>query len=291
VIHRVASGVLIVALGGLASAARVQAQGLIDWPVRTTVRPAAVAPVPTAALWNPAAVQPRGRAELLVLDADVPTGLRVLGVAAAAALPRGITVSAVYQHMRVDDMERTTTTPNPEANGMLDVSEHLFALAGAYALRPELTLGGVVRVARMGESIGGGTDAGAGGGAVYAPALPLSPRFGAALFGSRDGAEWTLGAEVARPWSADAGSVLTFGLGANAGPGPGIAQRAVAGVVWRDFATLHAAIVGEPESNGRSWLPAFDASLRVHRYSLGFVHERLAQGFGGVNTFRLSIAF
>jgi hypothetical protein len=279
------------ALAVMLAAAPASAQGLIDWRPRTQLRPDVLATGAAAAFWNPAASRPPGRGELIAVDLDVPTGLRGIAAAGALALTSRITIAAGYENLRLEEIDRTSTSPLPDPGGNgLDVSEHVFTSGAAWAVHPSFTAGLAARYVRRAALLGGGGGAGVTAGGVYAPASRFAPRFGGTLDADADGLNWAAGAEFS-PLAVAGGAALTLGYGLDASPATGMAQRVAAGVLWREFAGFTAALLGEPESGGTSWHPAAEASVQLRRYGLGFAHERLPNGFGGVNTFRLSIRF
>jgi hypothetical protein len=283
-----AGGWAVAALLVACAPAVASAQGVIDWQLRTQLSPDALAAGAAAAFQNPAAGRPTGRLELLAADLDVPTGVRGVAVAGACAPGRRISFTAGYQNLRIDDIDRTTTSPLPDAGGTgLDVSEHVFAAGTALAVTPVITAGAGIRYTRIGEALGGGGSAGGTAGVIVAPRQRFSPRLGGTIFVTPDRTRWAVGGTIA-PVLGSEGSALLIGYGVE-GESARIAQRVSAGLDWRGVASLTGALLGEPEAGGRSWQPAGEARVQVRRYGLGFVHERLANGFGGLNTFQLTV--
>jgi hypothetical protein len=270
------------------TSAVASAQGVIDWQLRTQLSPDALAAGAAAAFQNPAAGRPPGRLELLAADLSVPTGVRGIALAGAFAAGRRLSFTAGYQNLRVDDIDRTTTSPIPDPGGTgLDVSEHVFSAGLALALTPVITAGAGIRYTRIGEALGGGGSSGATAGLIVAPRLRHSPRLGGTLLVTPDRTRWAVGGALA-PALGTEGSALLLGYGVE-GESARIAHRVSVGLDWRGVASLTGALIGEPESGGRSWMPAAEARVQVRRYGLGFVHERLANGFGGLNTFQLTV--
>jgi hypothetical protein len=204
---------LAVWAAALAAPRPAVAQGLLDWPVRTELRPEALLSGAAAVFWNPAAAMPAGRAELLAADLDVPTGVRGIAVAGTVAAGARVAIAAGYEHLRIDDVDRTSNSPIPDPGvAGLDLSEHVFSLGGSLAVTRTVSAGTAVRYMRHGEGLGGGNMIGLAAGGAWAPALRHAPRLGGTFFAARGQVDWSLGAEVA-PVLDDAGTALVVGYG------------------------------------------------------------------------------
>lgn len=289
---------LCVALIALAGVSKAHAQRLLDLPVRTGVGADALASGPVGIFWNPGSIGlPSGRGEALVLDARGPaaTGLDGLGLAGAYRLNGRLAVAFGFQHVGIEDIERTTTSPLPSDGAVpIDVSENAFSVAALRQAGTRSSIGVLLRYTRVSEAAGGDdvVSVGAGFRHVLEVGPAITPVLGAGVTIDGDGADWVAGASLERA----VGPAGTWRLGAEYGVRgsprfTGIGHRiAVTGLV-ADRLRLGIGAAVEPGADGRTVEPAGSASLTIGRYVVGVVREELPNDFGSVNQFRFSVVF
>lgn len=269
------------------------AQRLLDLQVRTSAGADALATGAAAVFWNPAAAAAvAGRGEALVVDVRgaAATGLEGFALAAAGR-PEPRTVVAVgYQHVGVDGIERTSTSPLQDpGEAEIDVGEHVFAAALARTLSEPFALGALVRYVRTADVAGGDGVVEFGAGLTYRSTLPLAPVFGAAARVEEDGTNWTVGIELAPPLAAADWRVrVSWGVGGSPQV-EGVTHRAAAIVDWRTLVSLSAGVAAEPDGAERSWQPLAAAMLRVNRFAIGVLREELPNDFGAIHSLRFSV--
>jgi hypothetical protein len=292
------SGYLGVIAGALALAAAMPAgaQRVLEMPARTAAGADALARGPIAVFWNPgAAGAPFSRGEVLVMDLRGPssTGLDGTVLAGSVRLDPSTWLLIGYQNLRIDDIQRTTTSPLPEDGATtLDIGENLFAVAAVRALGPRITIGAGVQYVRGPEIVGGDNAVEIGAGATVQPDHPWRPRLGLAIRTTGEGSFWTAGVEAAP-------DVLRRGewsVAANYGAGGspqyrGISHRLAAGALWRDLVNLTVGIAGEPGLDGHTWDPVAGVAVSFGRFTVGILRENLPNSLGAVHAFRLATAF
>jgi hypothetical protein len=275
------------------TATHASAQRLLDLQVRTSAGADALATGAAAVFWNPAATASvAGRGEALVVDVRgaTATGLEGFALAAAGRPQARTVVAAGYQHVGVDGIERTSTSPlqDPEETE-IDVGEHVFAAALARTLSVPLAVGAVVRYVRTADIAGGDGVVEFGAGVTYRPALPLAPVLGAAARVEEDGTNWTAGIELAPPIAAADWRVrASWGVGGSPQV-EGVTHRFAALVDWRALVSVSAGVAAEPDGPGRSWQPLAAATLHVNRFAIGVLREELPNDFGAIHSLRFSV--
>jgi hypothetical protein len=287
--------VLALALCIFASARPACAQRLLDLQVRTSALPDALAPGAAAVFWNPAAVAGlSGRGEALVVDVrgSRANGLGGTALAGAYRLDERTTFAAGYQHVGLDPIARTSTSPLADAEDPdIDIGEHVFGAALARRLSPDIVIGGIVRYARTSDVAGADGVAEFGAGVELRPRLPLAPTFAALARAEDDGTTWNGAVALATPLPA-----ADWRVGASVGVGGspqvhGLSHRLAALVAWQDRLTITGGLAGEPGADGRTWQPLASATLRLSRFALGVLREQLPNDFGAMHALRFSIAF
>jgi hypothetical protein len=283
----------LVVLGWSALTSPVAGQRLMDdWLIRTGAAPGALQAGASAAFWNPAGADVlRSRGALMVLELLAPeaTGVDVLAFSGGWRLDERTTLVAGDQHLGVEGMEFTGTTP--EGGIPVDISQDLFAVAASRRLTARLAVGAGAQYLRSSEALKEDDQLAIGAGARLLAPLPIPVTVGGYGYSLQDRLVWGIGVEVAPrlPVSAWRGAV-------NAGVGGGHAVRGTsyrAGVSlsWREMVELGGSMVGEPDGAERQWEPVLSGSVRLSRYELGVVREWLPNSFGTVHTFRFGIAF
>ena len=274
-----------------------RAQRILDLPLRTTAGADALTSGPLAVFWNPAAARvPSERGEVIVVDVRGPreTGLGAFAVAGTWNVDPQTTLAAGFQHLGIDDIEETTTSPLSASGGasLIEVAENVFAVAATRRAGERGFIGAGVQYVRAADALGGEDAVEIGAGAILRPALPLSPRVGVAARLDDEGATWIAGIELA-PASAHAGGwQFRSGWGASGSPRfHGVTHHVSAAADWTERVSVSVAIAGEPGAAGRTWEPLASASLRLARYTVSVLHEDLPNGFGAVRAFRLSVSF
>lgn len=279
-------------LVGTASGA--SAQRIFDWTVRTSATAEALEPGASAVFWNPAAVGlMTGRGEGIVLRLEGSgVGLDGIAAAGAARLNRGTAVALGYQHLGVDDVERTTTSPMPEGDDALSVSEDRFTLAAAQPVSDHVWAGALVEYARA--NVGEVEDGvGFGGGVALRIPSGLAPELGGSAFVMEGETRWNAGAEATLPGTGSLPVVLRGSYGIS-GVSSGVSSpvhRLVLAAGWRDMVRIGAGVLAQPDGSSTAWQPTGNAELHLGRYLLGVVSESLANDFGSAYSFHFSVRF
>jgi hypothetical protein len=283
---------LLLLLFGVAPA---RAQRLLDLQVRTTATADALLSGAVAVFWNPAALAGMvARAEALVVDVRGPSATDVDGIALAGAyhIDNRTTVAAGFQHVGIESIPVTTTSPlRDPASEDIEIGEQVFGAAVARGFGDELAVGAVLRYARTADIAEEDGLVEAGGGAVYRPALPLRPALGLAGRVEEDGLVWTAGVDVVPPIRArDVTLAASYGVGGSH-RFHGVSHRVAAAGAWRDRISVALGAAAEPDDGAHSWQPVLSAGLRLSRYSIGVLREELPNDFGAIHTLRLSVSF
>lgn len=280
----------LVFIFGLATSA--SAQRVLDWPLRTTAGPEAVTRGVEAAYWNPAAIaSATSRGEVLIADQRSPASIGVGGFAAAVSwrLDPRTTVAAGYQHVSIDDIGETSTSPLPDTDEpTFSIGEDQFAIGVAHALGSALTAGGGVRHDRSNELGFSESTTSLIAGFLFTPALPLRPVLGASVLTQSGGVRYNGGIE--------AGSLVTRDLELRAGYGIrggkdalAVEHRVGATLKWRQMVGVTGGFATAQAGAERTYDAVFGASLRVSRYELGVLREGLANDFGAAYSFRFKV--
>jgi hypothetical protein len=281
---------------GLALALPIEAQRVLEMPARTGAGADALARGPIAVFWNPGAADAfTSRAEVTIMDVRGPaaTGLDGTVLAAALRLDERTTLLLGYQNLRIDDIQRTTTSPLAEDGAApLDLGENLFGAAAVRALGPRIAVGAGVQYLRGADAVGGDNAIEIGAGVSARLEHALRPRIGASVRTAEDGTFWTAGLELT-PVGLERGD---WSLGANYGASGspqyhGLSHRVAASAVWRDLADLSVGVAGEPGLGGHTWDAVAGVAVRFGHFTVGVLRENLPNGIGAVHAFRLTTVF
>ena len=268
------------------------AQRILDWPLRTSAEPAAVVRGPEAAFWNPAAViAGTGRGEVIVADQRTPSMIGISGFAAAGSwrLDERTVVAAGYQHVSIDDIGETSTSPLPDTGEpTFSISEDQVAVAASHALGTGVTAGAAVRYDRSDESGLNESSTMLGAGFLVSPLVALHPVVGASVFTQSGDVRYTAGLSLTSPRIGD-DFQLRGGYGVRGGKNALTVEHRI-GItgIWRELITVTGG-VATAQAAERSWEPVLGASLRVSRYELGVLRENLANNFGAAYSFRFRV--
>jgi hypothetical protein len=281
-----AAFVFIFALASSASAQRI-----LDWPVRTNAGPEAVVRGPEAAFWNSAAITTSGgRGDVMLTDQRSPAALGVGGFAAAAAwrLDVRTTVAAGYQHVSIDDIGETSTSPLPDTGEpTFSITEDRVALGVSHALGAAVTAGAGVQYNRSNETGLNESATSLGGGFLVSPSLPLRPVIGISAASQTGGVRYAGGVELA---GGTREIEIRAGYGVRGG-GNLISVEHRIGITldWRRLVAVTGGVATASAGSERSYDPVIGASLRVNRYELVVLREALANDFGAAYSFRFRL--
>jgi hypothetical protein len=296
VAHCSTSRTCIALFATLIPTASLQAQRLLDLPVRTATTADAVVTGAPAAFWNPAGIaRLGGRAEASVVDVRGPEsiGIGAFALAAAIRLDARTSIGFGFQHTGTEDIQRTGTNPLPEPGlGDFNVGEDLFALVAARRLVDAVAVGVTARYVRTSEIVRDRSIIEYGAGLDVRPALPLLPVLAGGARAEDDGTAWFAGLELT-PWTAPMRrwSVRTS-WGLSEGPRQhGMSHRIAAAGGWTDRVSVSAGVQGEPGADGMTWQPAGGLVIRISRYQLGILREELPNGFGAFHSFHFGVSF
>lgn len=284
-----AAGALVLTFGLATSAS---GQRVLDWPVRTNAGPEAVARGVEATYWNPAAIASgTSRGEVLIADQRSPASIGVGGFAAAVSwrLDPRTTVAAGYQHVSIDDIGETSTSPLPDTGEpTFSIGEDQFAIGVAHALGSTLSAGGGVRMDRSNELGFNESTTSLIAGFLFAPTLPLRPVVGASVLTQSGGVRYSGGIEAGSSLMKDL--ELRAGYGVRGGENTvAMEHRIGATLKWRQMLGVTGGFATADAGAERTWDAVVGASLRVSRYELGVLREGLANDFGAAYSFRFKV--
>ena len=267
------------------------AQRVLDWPLRTGAGPETVVRGVEAVFWNPGAISARaGRGELLVVDQRTPDVIGVSGFAAGAVwrLDTRTTVAAGYQHVGIDDIGETSTSPLPDAGeATFSVAEDQLTAGMSHALGSALNVGAGVRYDRSNESGFYQNATTLNAGLLLQPTHALRPVLGASIATQDGGARYAVGVAAGH---AIQGLELRAGYGLRGGGhAPEIEHRIGITGSWRELVAVSGGIASASAGSERTWEPILGASLHVSRYELGVLREALSNDFGSAYSFRFRI--
>lgn len=279
--------VMILTLSNTAAAQRI-----LDWPLRTTAGPEAVTRGVEAAFWNPAAISSRqGRGEVLIADQRAPAEIGIGGFTAAATwrLDARTNIAAGYQHVSIDDIGETTSSPLPDNGaGTFSIAEDQIALGVSHILGASVIAGAGVRYDRSNELGFDESTTSLNAGFLVTPALPLRPTVGLSIQTQRDGVRYTGGLEITSQLHPTVEVRAGYGL---RGGNNMIAREHKLGatVDWKELVAVTAGVATASVGAERTYEPVLGASLRVSRYELGVIREALSNDFGAAYSFRFRL--
>lgn len=263
------------------------AQRLLDWAVRTSAQPDALAGGAAAAFWNPAALGTGGySAEVVVINLRTPEAIGLSGFAGAASAAVDRTTFAVaYEQVNMGEI--TLTDDRPDETSTLSLSEDHFTLAARRALGSNFGIGAVARYTRDNVN---NTDpvVGLGVGAHLTRPGRYAPQVGGFVISEQDVAAWGAGAEARLPF-APADYRVGVAYGASGRSDTFTTHRVSLSADWREYASVSGGIAREGSGDDAQWQPILAASLRFSRYALGIVRETLSNEFGAAYSFRLQV--
>lgn len=278
-----------------ATAAPLDAQRLLDLPVRAWAGADAVVTGAAATFWNPASTALlTGRGEVILFDvlAPEPTGLGGFAAAAALRLDERTTLALGYHHVGIDGILHTTDSPLADEAAPLDLGEDAIALAVGRNVGAGLHAGVVARYVRAAEFAVDRSIIEFGAGVDVRPELPARPVIGVAARAESDGIAWIAGVQATPVVTSDGMWTVGGSWGAEGGPLQiGTSHRLATHGTWSDRVAVSLGVSNEPDAAGRTWRPLASATLRFSRYSLGVLREEMANDFGAVHAFRFSVAF
>ncbi|MGD8278730.1 MAG: hypothetical protein PVH00_11915 [Gemmatimonadota bacterium] len=273
----------------------VLAQRVLDLPVRESGAPDVLATGPIAVFWNPGGGRvPVQRGEALVVDVQGPHSTTVDGVALAAVfrLDPATAIGVGFRHVGLDEIPLTSTSPLPDdVEGALDISETMMSVAATRVVGRSLSFGASAHFTRAARALDAEDEVELGIG-LRTAAANWTPGIGASVGFGEQGTEWAVGAELAPAVAEVAGGTFSLSYGIVGSPWyRGVSHRVALGAGWASRVRISAGLASEPDVGGRSWDPVLGAIVDISRYSVGFLHEELANGIGAVHTFRLGVTF
>lgn len=295
-IHRVVSLIRLTAAFALVATVfpgRAGGQVIFDWPLRSAPQPEAVLTGAGAVFWNPGGLvsEVGTDQEIWVLHVDGPDATGVRGVAASGAfdLPMGFRGGVGYWHLGIQDIPRTTTSPQREA-GEVHIAEDVALIALAKNVAVRTGVGGAFRFQRGAVGSDARTRLEWEMGIHHQSTLPLSPRFGLALRGIGGDIRTLGGIEATLPSLASGRIPIRAGYGLQIGESrfPTEHRFSFRGS-WMDQLHLGMGLSYLGEENG--WTPLWMLGADVGRYSVSILRESLANSFGAVHFFQVSIRF
>lgn len=289
-------GVAFATVLALATGARAQ-ELLGEWTIRARVEPEALLQDAEAVFWNPAGLGPtssRGEALAAALQSSDALGLKGFAGAASRTLHRGTAVGVGYQHLGVDDIGRADNPDKPEDDGtatLINVAEDRFTLGAAQPLARLGWAGVQVQYDRSSSGLNTTSGVAVGAGLLLRWSGRLAPTVGASAITLSGDTRWRTGIGIRLPVDGPSGFGLraSYGLSGESARSGLLDHRISLTATWRDRLTLSAGALASRSSFDSSIVPTGLAEFRVNRYSLGVVHESVANGFGGVTSVHLGV--
>jgi len=288
--------ILAAAVFASALPSAVGGQSLFDWPIRTDLRPEAVLHGSGAVLWNPGGIASSSSSgdpkEIWILHIDGPDATGVSGVALGGVmdLPMGLRGGAGYWHLGIQDIPRTTTSPEQEP-GSISVGEDVAVLSAGRSFWKGTGIGGGIKLYR-GE-VGRETQSNAEGLLGIQQKferLPLRPTAGIALHGIGGDARAVGGLELTLPPVASGRIPVRLGYGIQASGDPRLREHRISlRISWMDQIQGGFGLNGF--GNGDGWAPLWLLGADVGSYSFSVVRESLANDFGAIHFFRAALRF
>lgn len=276
----------------VALATTAPAQRILDWPLRTTAGPEAVTRGVEAAFWNPAGISSRhGRGEVLIADQRAPAEIGIGGFAAAATwrLDARTNVAAGYQHVSIDDIGETTSSPLPDNGaGTFSIAEDQIAIGVSHILGRAVSAGAGVRFDRSNETGFDESTTSLTAGFLVMPALPLRPTLGMSFQTQPNGVRYAGALEIAT--QVQPAVELRAGYGLRGGENMIAVEHKVGATLdWKKLVSLTGGVATASAGSDRTYEPVLGASLRVSRYELGVIREALSNDFGAAYSFRFRL--
>ncbi len=270
-----------------------RAQGIFDWPIRAALHPEAVLTGAGALFWNPGGLAGSvgTSQEIWITHVVGPPATGVRGVAAAGVLdlPWGFRGGLGYWHLGIDDIHRTTTSPDRQP-GDIRLAEDVAVLGAANDLGNRTGGGAAIRVTR--GSLGSDSRTTVEGeiGIQHLLSLPLSPQVGLSLRGLGGEPTTLAGAELSLPALASSRLPIRIGYGIQTDRKlNSLEHRLSLRASWVD--RVHAGIALSYLGEVDGWTPLAVLGADLGRYSLSVLREALANNFGAMHFFRAAIRF
>lgn len=275
----------------VAATSTAHAQRFLDWPLRTTAEPEAATRGAEAVFWNPAGISTGAtRAEFIVADQRTPDIIGIGGFAGAGAwrLDARTTLAAGFQHIAIDDIGETSTSPLADPGApAFSITEDQLAVGVSHALGPAVTAGAGVRYDRSDETGLAESTTALGAGFMVAPDLAGRPAAGFNILTHNGGVRYSAAAVIGKTVIQYLG--VRFGYGVRGGDEMATEHRVGGTIDWRGVLAVTGGVATSRAGSERSWEPVVGASLRVSRYELGLIRETLANSFGSAYSFRMRL--
>ena len=272
---------------------RAAGQRILDWPVRTSAQPEAVVRGVEAAFWNPAAITTEsGHGEVIIADQRTPDLIGINGLAAAGSwrLDTRTVIAGGFQHVSIDDIGETSTSPLPDAaDPTFSIAEDQLAAGVSHVLGAALRAGAGVRYARSNETGLSESSTSLTAGFVFTPVLPMRPVFGASIATETGDLRYIAAVQVSAPHVAR-DLDLSAGYGFRGGKGMIATEHRIGiNATWRALVAGTLGVATVDAGSGRTWDPVMGVSMRVSRYELGVLREVLSNDFGAAYSFRFRV--
>jgi hypothetical protein len=232
-----------------------------------------------------------GSQELWLTHVDGPDATGVGGMAAAGVLdlPLGLRGGLGYWHLGIDDIPRTTDSPEREL-GEVEVAEDVGLVALSRNLGPSTGIGASLRILRGSVDADSRSEAQAEVGVFHRSALPLQPRAGLSLRGLGGHVQALGGVEVSAPPMTSSRVPIHLGYGIlwEDGPSP-LQHRLSLRGSWLDL--IHLGVGASHLGRNNGWVRLWMLGVNIDRYSFAVLRESLANDFGAIHFFRAAIRF
>lgn len=288
------------AVWALAPAPSAEAQNLFGWPLRGDPQPEAVLVGSRALFHNPGGLG-AGRAGemeqfwIAHVRGPHPTGLRGMAAVLAWSLPSGIRWGAGYWHLGVEDIPRTTTSPEHDPSFIRLAEDGWVVAVGGEAGSPDRGAGGVgvgaglrLQRARLADQIR--VRWAADWGLVVRPRMPGYPLLGAAVRDAGGEKPVLAGLEITLPPLPVHVPPLRVGYGLQGRPGRKVDEhRWSIRASWGGRVQAGIGAAHRGRDGGRVLL--WSGELTSGRYFLSVLREALPGGVGTAHFFRVGVSF
>jgi hypothetical protein len=269
----------------------VQGQSIFEWPLRASPQPEAVLTGGGAVFWNHGGLASTFGTEreiwLMHVDGPDVTGVRGVAVAGVVDLPEGLRGGIGYWHLGIQDIPRTTSSPDPE-DGEVNISEDVGVVSLAWGFGGHTGIGGGLRFTRGAAGREARSQVAGEVGIQHQSNLPLTPRFGVSIHGiGRETKSWG-GVEVSLPPLYSSQIPLRAGYGIQTdGSLHAEDHRFSFRASWMD--QFHLGVGSSYLGGDNGWTPLWMLGADIGRYSFSVLRESLANNFGAVHFFQASL--
>src|SRR5207253_10971083 len=206
-----------------------------------------------------------------ITDQRTPSIIGLNGFAAAGSLrlDERTTFAAGYQHVSIDDISETSTSPLPDTGQpTFSIGEDQLAIAVEHAIGTGVSAGDAFRYQRSNETGVNESSTMLGAGMLASLRTFGRPVVGASVFTQNGDVRYVAGLQAGITMAADV--EVRGGYGVRGGENlVALEHRIGITGIWRRTFSLTGGVASADAGAERSWEPVVGASVRLSRYELG----------------------